>query len=475
MASYLVSQGYQLVNDAFSEVIGNSYDMTSNGALDSTDVVSMGKALTDFDLVDKFYGAIANRIAKTVCCALNYSAKTRNILKDSVTWGGFIQKIYTVSPDAVETQAYNVESGESDSSPYSIEDGIDVFVKVFGGSTTWSLEFKTPTVQLRKCFLGDAEMMAFIDSQFVQAQSTAELQKESLVDLAISTGIAYAYINDCVVNPLDMYNEQFGKSLTSENCEYDADYMKFANMIINKETRLLSRPAKRNTPDGYLNYSSRDNLTLEVQSDFAERSKVYLESGTYHDDKVSISGNYDDIDFWQMNTEGVRKSINIANADLIGEVEGVTVTLKNVIALARDNDYVACHFDNNYSWSLPNQRARTHYYGFDFEKGYAVDGCQCAKIFVESSHLPFDDSCTIKYLGSQRGLNPYFRRYEVIPGTAPEGKVLDKVYNSLDGSTWNEISASGGHYYYTPEAFSADGTITYGDCDILFKCTWKNA
>jgi len=472
MASYLVSQGYELVNDAFAEVTGAD---TSN-TLDTTDVVSMGKALTDFDLVDKFYGAIANRIAKTVCCALNYSAKTRNILKDSISWGGFIQKIYTVSPDAVETTAYKVENGSDDNTPYEIEDGIDVFVKVFGGSTTWSLEFKTPTVQLRKCFLGDAEMMAFIDSQFIQAQSTAELQKESLVDLAISTGIAYAYLNGNAVNILDMYNEQFGKTLTSLDCEYDADYMKFANMIINKETRLLSRPSNRNTPDKYLNYSNRDSLTLEVQSDFSERSKVYLESGTYHDDKVSISGNYDEVDFWIDNNEGSRQSIIIENAQFdstLVDDETANVELDNVVAFARDNDYVACHFENNYSWSLPNPRARTHYYGFDFERGYAVDGCQCAKVFIESSHLPFDDSCKVRSLGFNDTTKAYM--WMVEPSDAPEGKVLDKVYwSNTNGDTWTEIVAIGGDYVYTSYD-KLDDEKWWSDSDVVFKCTWKNA
>lgn len=469
MGSYLVSQGYALVNDAFAEVTGaDNIDI-----LDTTDVVSMGKQLADFDLVDKFYGAIANRIAKTVCCALNYNAKTRNILKDSVNWGGFIQKIYTVSPSAVSTPSYLVENARADDTPYDIEDGIDVFVKVFGGSTTWSLEFKTPTVQLRKCFLGDAEMMAFIDSQFIQAQSTAELQKESLVDLAVSTGVAYAYINGCAINVLDMYNEQFNKSLTSAECEYDADYMKFANMIINKETRLLSRPSVNNTPDGYLNYSNRDSLSLEVQSDFAERSRVYLESGTYHDDKVSISGNYDDIDFWQSNIEGERKSVFICNNDMASHDadETVNVQLGNVIAVARDNDYVACHFDNNYSWSMPNPRARTHYYGFDFERGYAVDGCQCAKVFIESSHLPYDDSCTVKSNGYNSTLGKYY--WEITP-VIPSGKTLNKVYWSNDGgSTWNEITAVGGNYNYSNYAKSGDD-IFYSDWDIVFKATFNS-
>lgn len=463
MASYLVEQGYALVNDAFNSAIGDLGNIT--GTIDTTDVVTMGKTLDNFDLVDKFYGELTNRIAKTVCCALNYSAKTRQILKDSISWGGFIQKIYVNGPSAVETQSYNVENGSADASPYDIEDAMTIKVKVFGGSSTWSLEFKNPTVQLRKCFLGDAEMMAFIDSLFVQAQSTAELEKESLVNTAIATGMAYAWIKGNFVNPLDLYNEQFGKSLTSKDCDYDADYVKFANMIINKEVRLLGRPSKNNTPDKYLNYSNRDSIVLEVSADFDEKSRVYLESGTYHDDKVKIAGNYDAIDFWLLNLdmEGAREHVEIRNEGF-EEVEDndYFVGIGKVIGFARDRDYVACHFENNYSWSLPNPRARTHYYGYDFERGYAIDGCQSAKLFVESSHLPYDDSVSVKSLGGGK--------YVVSP-IAPEGKVVDKVYYGIMGygEPDNEIETDlSGNY-------TLDIIPTGGDEDLVFMATFKNA
>lgn len=458
MASYLVEQGYALVNDSFNAIIGNTTEI--GDTMDTTDVVSMGKALNDFDLVDKFYGELTNRIAKTVCVALNYSAKTRQILKDSITWGGFIQKIYINGPSAVETQAYNVENGSADASPYDIEDAMTISVKVFGKSSTWSLEFKNPTVQLRKCFLGDAEMMAFVDSLFVQAQSTAELEKESVVNLAIGTGMVYAWLKGNFVNILDLYNEQFGKSLTSKDCDYDSDYVKFANMIINKECRLLGRPSKENTPDKYLNYTNRDSLVLEVSADFDEKSRVYLESGTYHDDKVKIAGNYDAIDFWLFNKEGMRESVEITN-EQFEELDGIDnyAYITKVVAFARDKDYVACHFENNYSWSLPNPRARTHYYGYDFERGYAVDGCQSAKLFIASSHLPADDSVKIISMGS--GL------YGIEP-IVPDGKVVDKVYVISAMGDETEIPASGEFYF-----FSALDTGV--DEDVTFKATFKNA
>lgn len=462
MASYLVEQGYALVNDAFNATIGDMENVLDT--IDTTDVVTMGKTLSNFDLVDKFYGELTNRIAKTVCCALNYNAKTRQILKDSISWGGFIQKIYVNGPSAVETQSYNVENGSADASPYDIEDAMTIKVKVFGGSTTWSLEFKNPTVQLRKCFLGDAEMMAFIDSLFVQAQSTAELEKESVVNIAVSTGMAYAWLKGNFVNPLDLYNEQFGKSLTSKDCDYDADYVKFANMIINKEVRLLGRPSKNNTPDKYLNYSNRDSIVLEVSADFDEKSRVYLESGTYHDDKVKIAGNYDAIDFWLANSEGSREFIEIRNEEF-EEVEDADyyVSIGKAIGFARDKDYVACHFENNYSWSLPNPRARTHYYGYDFERGYAVDGCQSAKLFVESSHLPFDDSVKVESLGAGK--------YNIIP-VAPSGKVVDKVYYgplSMGEPSVNTIDVDlEGNYLL-------DIIPSGVDEDMVFKATFKNA
>ena len=59
----LVKQISNIVNDSVKEALGKVEGVTT---LDSSDIVSMGKALASHDLYDMFFKSLTNRIAKTV-------------------------------------------------------------------------------------------------------------------------------------------------------------------------------------------------------------------------------------------------------------------------------------------------------------------------------------------------------------------------------------------------------------------------
>jgi hypothetical protein len=453
--SYLVTQGYAVVNDAYADTVGQSASIND---LNSTDIVSMGKNLSDFNLIDKFYGCLTNRIAKTMNYVLRYTADARNILMDSITWGAFIQKVYIDGPDAVETPAYKVIPDAStrltqdDPTPYGVNQTLSATVKIFGGSTTWSLEFKTSEILLRKAFLNESEMIAFIDAQFTWAKTKMELEKESLVNLAINTGVCNAIKGGCVRNLLAEYNAlaTTQSHLTRDEALQSPDFLKWANKEINKTVKLMAKPSKKYNPEKYLNASSRDALNLEVLSDFADASKVFLESGTYHSDKVELVGQYAEISFFQYNGESFEElsSIDILNADIWKSGNNaVEMKTDGIIAIARDKDAVACTFNNNYSWSMPNVRARTSYYGYDFERGYAVDGHANFVVFTmnEVDIAKGSNIANVEIVGNVAIGN----EFEIVV-TPESGKSVTSV--TVDGET---VTAKSGKYKTTLSTIGA--------------------
>ena len=450
--SYLVTQGYAIVNDAYADTIGDG----AIHSLDSTDIVSMGKNLSDFNLLDKFYGCLTNRIAKTIEYVLKYKADGRKILMDSITYGAFIQKIYFDGPDFVETPAYNVipdattRLTSDDATPYGVNQTLSASVKVFGGSTTWSLEFKTSEVLLRKAFLSDSEIMAFVDGQFQWAKTKMEIAKEGLVTLAINTGVFNAIKGGCVRNLLAEYNalETTTTPLSRNEALVSADFLKWANKEINKTLRLMAKPSKKYNPENYLNASDRSSLTLEVLGDFADYSRVFLESGTYHDDKVALTGEYSEVSFWQNNGTSFDElsEIKIENADIWADSDGaISVDFDGVIAIARDNDAVACTFNNNYSWSMPNVRARTLYYGYDFERGYAVDGHMNFVVFT-MNEVTIDMASAVYDKVDIVGTIAVGNKFEIVP-TLKASKSVTAV--KVDGTTI--VADSDGKYFATLE------------------------
>ena len=456
--SYLVTQGYGIVNNAFKDAIG----VTNATAIDTSDWVSMGKQLSDFNLLDKFYGSLTNRIAKTIEYVLRYKADGRQILKDSVTYGAFIQKVYTDAPEFVETPAYKVVPDASTrlistpDNPFGVTQTFSHTVKIFGGSTTYSLEFTQSEILLRKAVTSESEIIALIDSEFTLAKTKMEIAKEELVNDAIAVGIVNASKGGCVRNLLQEYNEFATTKLTRAQALRSAEFLKWANKEINRDLRLMKKPSKKYNPENYLN--ACDNPICEVIGDFADASRVYLESGTYHADKVALSPKYSELNYWQFNGTSFEDftRIHIKNFDLwndgdVSNPSAIEIDADGIIAIARDNDAVACNFEQNYSWSYPNPRARLMAYGYDFEKGYAVDGHADFMVYTMSNY-EFVDGENKSNLTSVviDGAIAVGNKVE-IKVTAKSGKTISSVQYSLDGgTTFTSITADSNSKYWLP-------------------------
>lgn len=468
--SYLVSQGYQIVNYAYLDAIGQS----NNNAIDTSDWVSMGKQLSDFNLLDKFYGALTNRIAKTIEYVLKYKADGRQILHDSVTYGAFIQKVYVDGFDFVETPSYKLDPdsvteiipSSSLSSPFDVAQTFKHTVKIFGGSTTWSLEFKQSEIVLRKCVTSESEIMALIDSEFAFAKTKCEIAKEELVNVAIATGIVNAMRGGCVRNLLHEYNQFATNKVTRADAYRNADFLKWANMQINRDLKLMKKPSKKYNPEKYLN--ACDSPICEVVSLFADSSSVYLESGTYHADKVALSGQYNELPYWQFNgdKETDFTKVRIKNIDLWNDGQStpsaIDVISEGIVAIARDRDAVACHFDNNYTWSYPNPRERSMAYGYDFERGYAVDGHANFIVYTVNDDPTYIDGTNKANLASHELVGTVAVGNTVeIKATPTNGKTVNTVKVSYDnGTNWTTISAVDGKYFWTIEKM-VEGQTAY--------------
>ena len=103
MASYGVVNIPSIVTDAFNDAVGKSAAITK---IDSTNFVDCGRQLSDFDLMDGWYGSLCKRIIKVLFFAKYYNADTRRILRDESTFGGFVEKLYTIAPDAVNNPVW---------------------------------------------------------------------------------------------------------------------------------------------------------------------------------------------------------------------------------------------------------------------------------------------------------------------------------------------------------------------------------
>ena len=158
----IINQIKNIVNDAVKDAIGSNTTLTN---IDVTDIVSLGKAIANFNAYEPFFGSLVNRIARTVYFVRVYDVKDRHILRDEHEYGAFIQKVYYKMPEAVDNKAYDFSGADGSfvqNSPYDVQATIEVNSLIFGGQGTWSLELIRPSEQIKTAFTSPSAMASLI-------------------------------------------------------------------------------------------------------------------------------------------------------------------------------------------------------------------------------------------------------------------------------------------------------------------------
>lgn len=401
IGNYLVKQIASIVNDAFEDITGQS---SSIQTVDTTALVSMGDTLDHMNLLEGWWGKLANRIVKTVFFVRFYDGRReRSILRDEHEYGAFIQKVYTMMPDVVDNPTYKIPetvgNTYAQSSPYDVKTTIDIDARVFGGQGTFTLEFVRPVDQIRTAFTSAVEMQRMIDSMYTTAMNKVKAAEESLVDMACNTAIAAAINNGLSRNLLDEYNtlhedETGFVALTAATCLSDADFCRYATMEIREAIDDMKQLNTVFNAHAWETFVDEENLVLEMNSKFNSYLETYLQADTFHDDLVKLP-RFELVPRWQYRTKGVKPSFeDITTVSVIhDEFKSVTnltgeITQSGVIAFLHDREYVAAYFGHERDWEHYNPRGDVYAVGYERRKGYAVDDYASALVFYIADVTP---------------------------------------------------------------------------------------
>ena len=381
----IVKQIFNIVNDAVKDALGNTTGLTQ---VDTSDVVSLGKAISSYDAYEQFYKSLTNRIVKTIYFVRTYKGSPRSVLRDEHEYGAFVQKVYYEMPTATANPTYTIgkDEGYKQQSPYDVEAVINVSSLIFGSQGTWTIEIIRPEEQIKTAFLSESNMMSFIDGIYTQVQNTFALEEERLVALAVNTSIANSINGKKARNLLAEYNTQNPtETLTVGTCLRNSDFLKYATKEIN---RTISNMAKMSTVynvDNYPTFTTRDNLVVEMLTEFDSAAKTYLQADTFHKELVSLP-NFEAVPYWQSSGKNFLfedcSKISLKGDNLITD-ENLTgeVVQGGIICFLHDIENVACYFGNKKTWEVYNPRSEVYIHGEKARKGYAVDGHANSYVF----------------------------------------------------------------------------------------------
>lgn len=410
---YLVKQIPQVVKDAVTDVLGK----TKAKKLNSSDIVTMGKALEDYDLLDGWFGALTNRIVETRYMIRSYTPNTRKILRNEHEFGAFVQRVYyTSAPDPTDNPVWATPTGGTYSqvSPYDVEGSIAVQSLIYGGSGTWTLELIRPVSQIKSAFTSPAEMDAFIAGIYTYIDNKFKLQEESIVNLAANTGIANALKSGLGRNFLNEFNMTRDTDiLTVDEALRNADFLKYASKELSRIIENMGMMTTVFNKMEYETYTPTDMLVVEMLTEFAKASDVYLQADTFHNELVKLP-NFERVPFWQ--SPGSKdfafadcSKINVQNSEFAENVgDSDTVEQGGIIAFLHDYEYVAATFNERRTWELVNPRQDVVVHGEQARKGFAVDNYMNAfVVYVENAGnitVTGDANATLTYTHSYSGV-----------------------------------------------------------------------
>lgn len=383
--AYQVKQIKSLINDIVEDLTAQSASIQT---LNTSDVVSLGKAVSDLNLYEGFFGSLVNRLAKTVYFVRVYDgADNRRILRDEHEYGAFIQKVYYTAPAFVDNPEYKIPQytggGAIDtyqqSSPYDVAGTVTVSAMVYGAQGTFSLEIVRPVDQIRSAFLSEAEMIRFIDGIYVTIENELKLAEEGLVNAAAATAIAADIQGGKVYNLLTEFNTIHSDSPITDEDEAltDPDFLKYMSKRIRDTIKYMSKMSTAFNVKGYKTFTPKDRLVTEVLTSAASALSTYLESDTFWKELVAFD--YSEVPFWQFQGQNGgsfadTSKIDITNSALITETNLTgNVSADGIVAFVHDIEHVAAYFGHRRSWEKYNERDDVYIHGENARHGYAVD------------------------------------------------------------------------------------------------------
>ena len=365
-----VTQIKDLVNSSLKELNGTSELLNE----DLSNVVDVGTEIFDTENVDNFVKKLIDRVGSTVFNTRIYQGSAPSVLMTSWEFGSVLEKVDSELPDVKENDSWQLENGK-DYSP-NIFYQPKVSAKFFNSKVTFDIPISFTQMQVKSAFNSASELNGFLSMLMNNVQNAMTVHLDGLIMKTINNMTANVLDKKQglqVVNLLEGYNKTATTKLTAENALQNADFIKYANLIINTYRDRISKLSTLFNQGQKSKFTPQANQHLVVLSDLASASKVYLESDTYHDDNVKIS-NYDVVPYWQGSGKTYSfddvSSIDVAIKDGKSTKE---IKASGILGVLFDTNAVGVTCQNQRVTTNYNPRAEFYTNFNKFDAGYYND------------------------------------------------------------------------------------------------------
>lgn len=367
MATGEYTQVYTQVNAITQQAFGR----TDLAVYEEKGLISLGDYLFSTNSVETWFNTLVMHIGKQIISARDYTGKFNGILRDSMEWGGVMQKISIKMPEAVEDQSFGLSDGQS-ADMYKISKP-KLLQKLFYKSAPYQF-FMTfyKEEQLDLAFSSGAQMSAFFAGIYTAIQNKLEVVNESMGRNCINNYIAEVGAGAREIKLVTMYNTEKGLDgdavVTASNALFNDDFLRycvakfqeysdgFEDMGINYNDGTIERHTPKAFQKMYM--WTRFSTAMSTVTLYQAFNKEYLKFMDYQN-----------INFFQSSKAGKQNTVKVKRAS-----DNKETTVSNIVGVLFDYEALGTFREKEWASTTPFNSAGGYYNTFwHYNKAYFND------------------------------------------------------------------------------------------------------
>lgn len=342
--NYKTSEIVSILNN---QVMKNALGESTTIAEDLSNIVEVGKAVASMTATDlKEFKRQLVVGANNVVINRLYNAKTFDILKDEIAYGGALQRIMASGLlTAQESHLLNLVNGQSylDGKFY----GVNVDAKIYMDTKAYKIVHSISDDDFSQRFMDASGVREFIGLILTTVENTVSIQLAELTKRIVVMAVVKAYDGGRFIPLLTEFNAKLGRGDSAKPDYTMADinsdrhlkayFSDFCKATISKIEDYMKDINKKYNDATVVTFTPADKLKLVMINDFASDIKFIGDPVDFN--KVDMP-TYETINAWQNPTDEMLPSLEDATYIKVADasVEGGYKEYENVVAVLFDKD-----------------------------------------------------------------------------------------------------------------------------------------
>lgn len=290
-----VKQIYEILNTITAEVLGKS-DLVQE---DLSNIVDVGREIIDADKVDSYVNKLVHHIGKVEFNNQKYKGKAPSVLMDKWEYGSILQRIDSELPEAYENSTWNLINGESYDPNIFYQPKVSS--KFFDNKITFEVPISFAERQVKGSFSNATQMNGFLSMITTSVENSLTIKLDELIMRTINNYIGNVILKNnpnTSINLLKEFNSRFNENLTVDEALTNANFLRFANYIINTYVDRLTRISSLFNIGNKERFTNKEDANLILLTDFVHSSNVFLQADVRHNEYTALE-KFDTVPYWQ--------------------------------------------------------------------------------------------------------------------------------------------------------------------------------